>query len=381
MAETRNEQGRLTLGLDASAQFETRKASPVYRAHGKEIEPLRYAHDVLGVAVLRLRLWVDPYDGQGEPYQGGTTDYATFLALAKEGRDLGYKILLDFHYSDFWTDPSKQSTPKAWRGLSLEAMCAKISEYTVSTLNAIQNEGIELYGVQIGNEITNGMLWPLGRLHDSVNNAPRQGYENLCPLLHSASTAVRKACPNAKIVIHLERSFDQAIYREFFDAMKDYGVDYDVIGMSYYPYWHGTFDEFFANVDFIKGRYHKPAWIVETAYGFTLDPAYVDGEEWKPWVTQSHIDEVHARLPYPISKEGQKKFIEELIRRCKEHGVEEIYYWEPFWLPLPGLNWASFEGEKYILQTEKPLHNEWMNQCLFDYEGNANEAFFAYTLK
>ena len=369
----------MRLGVDASSLVETRSQKPTFLAEGKPVDPLAFCHDVLGVERLRLRLWVDPYDPQGRPYGGGTNDLATFLSLAKEGTKKGYGIFLDFHYSDFWTDPGKQTMPKSWEGLGLAELCERLSAYTAETLLSCKENGVEPAAVQIGNEITNGMLWPIGKLEGE--GSPREGYDALCALLSAASKQVRLHCPKAQIVIHLERSHDQAVYREFFDQMDAHGVDFDVIGMSYYPYWHGDFAAFFANVDQLKARYHKPLWIVETAYAFSVLPAYVAGEPWVPLVNPERLAADGSRLEFPLDKQGQWTFVSELLRLSERHGIEEIDYWEPFWLPLQGGKWASEEGEEYIHERDKPTHNEWMNNCLFDYEGNANPALFAFRVK
>lgn len=371
----------MRLGIDVSTMKEVRSAGARYFARGVAVDPISYIHDELGVTTMRLRLWLNPYDEDGQPYQGGTVDYPTFLELAKEGVAKGYRIVLDFHYSDFWTDPSKQTMPKAWRGLSLEEVASNVYEYTKETLRKTIAAGVPLHGVQIGNEITNGMLWPLGRLEAVEGESVRRGYPNLFLLLSKASKAVREVDESIRIVVHLERSFDAQIYREFFDEMTYRGLDFDVIGMSYYPYWHGTFDQLFANVDALKKRFGKAIWIVETAYAFTMDAVDVNGESWSPWVEKTEINGLHYEPPFPFTQEGQAGFLRELIRLSEEHGVEEIHYWEPLWLPLPGLNWTSLKGQDYINQHEKPPHNEWMNQCLFDYQGHATKGLYAFCAK
>lgn len=364
----------MILGLDCSSLLDVRKAGAKFTVHGKPIEPLTYFHDVAGLDLLRLRLWVDPYDEQGHPYGGGTNDYEAFLKLAKEGLAKGYRILLDFHYSDFWCDPSKQFLPKAWRGLDFEQLCAKLNEYTRKTLTDLKNEGIPLYAVQVGNEITNGMLWPFAHLDYVGPNKPREGYDNLCRLLTLGAIAVREIYPEAKVVLHLEKSGDQPTYREFLDQMVAHEVPFDVLGMSYYPYWHGNFEALFANIDFCHKRYGKPIWIVETAYAFTTEMPYEDDR------SQEELDAGMA-FPFPRTKEGQRDFLVGLLEQAKLHDVGAVLYWEPLWLPLPGLTWATYEGETYTEETHKPLHNESACYCLFDYAGEATPACLAFNVK
>ena len=365
----------MILGIDASALRETRAAGAKFTVGGKPIEPLSYLHDENGVSILRLRLWVDPYDEKGHPYGGGTNDLETFVLLAKEGLEKGYKLLMDFHYSDFWCDPAKQCIPKSWRRLSFLELVAKVGEYTRKTLTYLKNEGIDLYAIQIGNEITNGMLWPLGKL-EGEPGSKRQNYDSLCAFLHQGLMAANDIYPKAKTMIHLERSYDQAVYREFFDNVLEAGLNFDIIGMSYYPYWHGSFDKLFANVDLMRKTYGKPIWIVETSYSFTTEKAYVDAEGWNPLVN-NELATVES-CPYPPTQEGQEQFLTTLMEKAKQHKVEAIVYWEPLWLPLSGLTWATKEGEEYVHETHKPTHNEWANQCLFDYHGEATKALYAF---
>ena len=368
----------MILGFDASSILESRACDSHYYVEGKEIDPITYSHDVNGVDLMRLRIWVDPYDENGTPYAGGTCDLPSVIKMAKEGVEKGYKILLDFHYSDFWCDPGKQFLPKSWEHLSLTQLIEKLYEYTSETLKSLQKEGICPHSIQVGNEITNGMLWPYGKLIYMGEDVIRGNYDALIMLLKAGVKACREVCPDAKIVIHLEKSADKKIYKEFFDEMLVGGLDFDIIGLSFYPYWHGTFDMVFENIDMLKARYHKPIWIVETAYGFSLEKAYDQGEEFIPWINEESYNKIEIYKPFPLTKEGQKDFVRELLRECEDHGVDAIVWWEPFWVPKKGLMWASKCGEEYVHETHKPTNDEWANQCLFDYDGNANPAFFEY---
>ncbi len=369
----------MILGIDSSTILETREAGARYFVSGEEVEPISYMHDHNGVSLLRLRLWMNPYDEQGRPYGGGTVDYPSFVKMAKEGMEKGYKILLDFHYSDFWCDPSKQFLPKAWRDFTIDQAVEGIYEYTKKTLTDIQKDGIVLDSVQIGNEITNGMLWPLGKLTPNPDGK-RGNYESLIRLLKAGVKAAREVMPKTRIIIHLEKSGDQATYREFFDEVSAAKLDFDIIGVSFYPYWHGTFDMVFDNIDAVKARYHKPVWIVETSYGFTTKASTHLHETFVPLLSDNLLSQDNVYAPYPITLEGQLAFTKELFKRAKEHDVGAIIWWEPFWLPLAGLTWATKIGEEYTHETDKPTNNEWANQCLFDYEGNATPAFFAYKI-
>ncbi len=373
----------MKLGIDASTYFEVLEKGPHYSYEGKEIEPLSFLHDHNGVSIMRIRLWLDPYDKDGHPYHGGTNDWPTFLKLAKLANKDGYSVMLDFHYSDFWCDPSKQTMPKAWAGLSVDEVSDKLYQYTVETLKKCVKEKLDISYIQVGNEITNGMLWPLGKLVWHNDKEPRTGYDELSKFLKAGLKACKEIIPSAKRIIHLEKSGDYLLHQEFFDEITKRGVDFDVIGLSYYPYWHGTFEMLSKNITNLQSRFAKPVMIVETGYGFTMADFINTGNNGANLIREDFFSnpENHAYKPFPLTYEGQKDFVKGLIALSEKLHVTGIVYWEPLWLPLPGLEWASKEGEEYIHETHKPTHNEWANQCLFDYEGKATPALDEYKVR
>lgn len=362
------------LGVDVSTYFEVLKENKKYFYKGKEIDPF----DVFSknnVDIVRIRLWVDPYDEQKRPYLGGTCDLDNFILLAKVAKKHHMKICLDFHYSDFWCDPSKQTKPKAWNKLSFNELNQKVYDYTKEVLLRTKKEHIDISLIQIGNEITNGMLWPDGKLVD-LGFGQRGNFENLATLLKSGIRASKEIMSKAKTIIHLEKSYDNALYREYFDKLKQYDVDYDIIGVSYYPYWHGTFEQVFFNIDDMKSRYSKPVMVMETGYGFTLQD-YIksldDISMAKLVINEEFLKEMKSKAPFPLNEDGQADFVRTMLLLCKKHDVQGVFYWEPAWLPGDNICWASKEGQKYILE-DKPTRNEWANQCLFDYNGVALKA-------
>lgn len=368
----------MILGIDVSSYFEEKAAGAVYYIDGKSVDPLKIFKEQ-GISVVRIRLWLDPYAEDGTPYMGGTCDLANFIKLAKLANEYGFKIMLDFHYSDFWCDPSKQMIPKAWKHLTAEELPDAIYNYTVATLKEIREEGIELAYIQIGNEITNGTLWPLGKLEYKDDPNHRSNYPTFISFIKAGVKGAREIYPESKLIIHLERSYDNKIYREFFDEFTANHVDFDIIGASYYPYWHHTFKELFDNLDDMKKRYGKEVMIVETGYAFTLENFIA--EYGKLVIDENFILENNLTLEYPISYEGQAAFIENLIKEAKKHDIAGILYWEPLWLPTKGICWSSTKGEEYIKEEGKPTRNEWANQCLYDYSGNATPALYKFTIK
>ena len=367
----------MILGVDVSTLREARRLGCVWKKDGRSVDPLRDIASHNGVSLVRLRLWVDPYDEKKTPYLGGTCDFENFIALAKEAKELGCKIDLDPHFSDFWCDPGKQTLPKAWQHLDEEELLDVLRKYCRKTFEDCRDNGIVPEIVQLGNEVTNGMLWPYAKLTDGN---PRGNYDRLIKALSIISEEARLAFPECKRLIHLERSYDNATYREYFDQVAP-KVPFEIIGMSYYPYWHHGFDELFANVDDMKARYGKEVAIIETGYGFTMEDYVVQPQDDSTLVvTEEFLKEQGAKLPYPLTPEGQASFVEELLRLGEKHHLYAICYWEPFWIPGEGICWASKAGQRYIHETKAGTRNEWANQCFYDYQGNSLPALAKFCL-
>ena len=366
----------MILGIDVSTYLEELDHGAVFKEGGKTIDPLD-AFMAKGVDWMRIRVWNDPKSEKGEAYLAGNCDMDNYVRLARLAKSKGYKILMDFHYSDFWADPGKQMIPKAWRSYDMEAMEKAVYTFTLSCLSRAIAEDVAPGMVQIGNEITNGILWPLGKLENA--DGTRGNYDNFTRLIKAGIKATRESLPEAKIALHLERSNDKAVYQEFFGEMAARGVDYDIIGASYYPYWHGTPHELMENLRDCR-RFNKEIMILELGYGFTME-AYSLGGESQRLV----IDSERAHVPglterYPLTPQGQRDYIEHILSFCKEENIAGAFYWEPLWIPGDGICWASEAGQAYIHEEGKSTTNEWANQCLFDYEGEKLPAFDAFSL-
>lgn len=360
----------MILGIDASTYLEELDHGAKYYDGSIEIDPLD-AFVKNGVNYMRIRVWNNPYGENGEPYLAGTADLENYIKLGKLAKSKGYHLYMDLHYSDFWADPGKQFIPKAWRDYTLDELCEAVYSFTKHCLEVSLREGVAPEMIQVGNEVTNGILWPVGKLEI---DGKRGNYDNFIKLVKSGCRACREILPDAKIMLHLERSNDQAVYQEFFGEMERADVDFDIIGASYYPFWHGTPDELFANLEKCK-RFGKEIVIAELGYGFTTEGYYLNGKECR-----LVVDESLSRVPgftdiYPMTPEGQRGFVHYIMKRAHESGVDGVFYWEPIWLPGEGICWASEEAQKYIHEEGKSTHNEWANQCLFDYEGKKLPAF------
>lgn len=373
----------MILGIDTSTYFEEiNNGARYYGFDHREVDPLdEFVKN--GVTYQRIRLWVNPYSVDHKPYLGGTCDLNNFLNLSKLCLKKGYQIILDFHYSDFWCDPSKQFIPKDWVNLTQEELIRKVYDYTYSVLTVIKLEGIPLYGIQIGNEITNGMLWPIGKLTDNGKGVKIGNYSSLIKLLKSGIEAARKINPQSKIILHLERSCDELVYKEFFDEMKENSVDYDVIGASYYPYYHGTIAAVIHNLVNLKKTYKKEVMVMELGYAFTtIDylTTYQTNEKQLVLNDEFVKDKSHY-IPYPLTEKGQDDFIKEFLEKCRKNGIDGVFYWEPLWIPGKNICWTSLEGQQYINETSKSTRNEWANQALYDCQGQALAALKTFNNK
>lgn len=319
-----------------------------------------------GMDLVRLRLWNDPYSETGEPYGAGTCSLPRVTELARRAKALGCGWLLTFHYSDFWADPGKQTVPKAWRGLDAPGLAAAVYRYTRQVLETLAAEGLSPEIVAVGNELTNGLLWPLGRT---------PAFDVIAACVGAGVRAAREAAPEAAVMVHLDNGGSNALYRDWFDRyFAAGGPEFDCIGLSYYPFWHGTMDQLRDNLNDLALRYHKDLLIAETSTGFTLED-YGDYEKLAPAERKgmAATAELAAGIAWPMTPEGQAQFLRDLtavLRQVPEGRGRGYVYWEPAWLPVPGSQWATGAALAYTGE-RGPGGNEWANQALFDYEGRA----------
>ncbi len=364
----------MILGIDVSTYLEELSHGAKYYDGKSEIDPLD-AFRANGIDFMRIRLWNDPFGEDGEPYLAGSCGIDNYIALAKLAKEKGYRLLLDFHYSDFWADPAKQVIPKAWAAYDIDELVSAVYDFTRESLVAAREAGVSPDMIQVGNEITNGMLWPIGKLEDAEGK--RGNYENFCRLVSAGCRACREIVPEAKIVLHLERSNDKGVYQEFFGEMKKARIEYDVIGASYYPYWHGTPEELFSNLNACR-HFGKELMVVELGYGFTTEAYKLHGEAKRLVIDAERAYVAGFTEKYPVTPEGQADFVRDFLDGARANGIDGVFYWEPLWLPGEGICWASEAGQRYIHEEGKSTSNEWANQCLFDYEGNKLPAFDEY---
>lgn len=347
-------------GVDASELPAFLALGGRLRAHGADGDPLQI-YRLFGVDTIRLRLFVDPAPGQ--PRLG------ELLELARAAREHGFRILLDLHYSNDWADPGHQEKPARWGQLSESRLEEAVESYTRDILFQFRDAAGTPDFVQLGNEITNGFLWPDGRLHTSEG-------ENWLPfarLLKHASAGARAASSPAppgrvrpgepeladgtrlpRIILHLDNGGDNAACRAFLDRAEDFGIDYDIVGLSYYPWWHGDLARLELNLIDLAERYRRPILICETGYPWTLR-----------WSDDEHnlVGEPAQLLPgFSATPAGQRDFlwsVREILSRVPGGLGLGLIYWAPGWVSLPGAG------------------SPWENVALFDFRGEALPALRA----
>ncbi|MCA2027409.1 arabinogalactan endo-beta-1,4-galactanase [Enterobacter sp. K16B] len=349
-------------GADISTLLEAEQhGAKFYNQNGQQQDAIAILK-ANGVNTVRLRLWVDPQDADGNTYGGGSNNLENTIALAKRVKAQGLKLLLDFHYSDFWTDPGKQFKPKAWEKMDYPQLKTAIHDYTRDTIARFKKEGVLPDMVQIGNEINGGMLWPEGKSWGQGGGE----FDRLAGLLTAAIGGLKENLTDGeqvKVMLHLAEGTKNDTFRWWFDEITRRNVPFDIIGLSMYTYWNGPISALKANMDDISKRYNKDVIVVEAAYGYTLDNC--DNAE------NSFQAKEEKDGGYPGTVQGQYDYIHDLMQAVidvPDQRGKGIFYWEPTWIAVPGTTWATKAGMKYI-------HDEWKegnareNQALFDCQG------------
>ena len=338
---------------------------PSYVSHGAKYlatdgtpidAPLPYFGEQ-GMNAMRVRLFVNPENAPSDHKgQGVVQDLEYVKALGKQIKDAGMALMLDFHYSDTWADPVKQWTPKAWADLSDDQLYDKIYTYTKEVLQQMKAAGATPDFIQTGNEISYGMLWgrstdPTSQLKKVYTNSDAN-WPRFTTLLKRAIEACREECPSAQVVIHTERVANANVLKAFYQKIRDYSVDYDIIGLSYYPYYHGTLNTLNNALTQLESNYpDKKIMIVEVGYYHDWQPSGVDYD---------------LSATYPINGEGQKAFTLALIDILNNHAN------------VNGMFWWFMEANEYGLDwnTQRVTDN-WYNAGLFDNQtGKAEPALY-----
>jgi arabinogalactan endo-1,4-beta-galactosidase len=339
----------MDLGADLSFTPQELAAGATFTDHGRKASPVTIMRDN-GANYVRMRVWVDPPPGY--------SDLASDLALARAVHAAGMKIYLDIMYSDFWADPSHQNIPAAWAGQDLAQLTATVQSYTQQVIGAFAHQGTPVDMVSIGNEIRNGILWPVGEV-DPTTGA---GYDNLATLLKAGVAGARAANPPGHkllVMMHYDQGGNNQLSQAFYQNLVSRGVPFDVIGLSYYPFFHGTISAMRQNVDALATQFHKPIVIAETQYAWTLangNNAIGDSTGDFVWETSQ------ISAGYPASPGGQLSFVTDelsILAQVPDGLGAGLFYWAPDW--IPGVGWEPGAG----------IGSPNVNLTLFNFEGAA----------
>lgn len=285
-----------------------------------------------GTNWIRIRVWPDPYDGNGNGYGGGNNDLEKAKIIGKLATDAGMRVLIDFHYSDFWADPSKQDAPKAWEGFTLEQKEQKVYEYTRDSLNALKAAGVDVGMVQVGNETNNGICG-------------EKGWANMARIFNAGSKGVREFDKDCLVALHFADPSSSA-FPGYAAQVDNYKVDYDVFAASYYPFWHGTTENLTTVLTNIARTYGKKVMVAETSWVTTWEDG--DGHEnTAPRTTQT--------LQYPVSVQGQADEMRDVINAVNlvnsavgGNPAIGVFYWEPAWVsPYYAYNGKTLDNNIY----------------------------------
>ncbi len=340
-----------------------------------------------GVNWIRIRVWNDPYDTKGRTYGGGHNDVETAIEIGKLATKAGMQVLINFHYSDFWADPSKQKAPKEWAHLTYDNKKLAMDEWTREAVAEILDADVNVGMIQVGNETVSGM-------------AGETSWDRICELMNIGCKAIREVAAekekDIKIAIHFTNIQEKG-FLDFPKILEEHQVDYDVLASSYYPFWHGTLENLTSKLTEIANTYGKEVMVAEVSYSYTDE----DGDGWSNSVYSG--DETLA-LPYDISVQGQANAVRDTMQAVADVGEKGlgVFYWEPAWIPVGvyagaedqasvlaanqekwetyGSGWAASFSKTFDPNDAGKYYggSSWDNQAMFDFEGNPLESLNVY---
>lgn len=355
-------------GMDVSSVIAEEESGVVYYDENGEQQDLFQILAESGVNYIRVRVWNDPYDSDGNGYGGGNNDVAKAAEIGKRAAKYGMKLSVDFHYSDFWADPAKQFAPKAWEEMSFEDKQQALYDFTLESLNTIAKAGGDIGMVQIGNEINNGMA---GETNEG----------QVIELLKQGSAAVRafagKQKQDVAIAVHYTGIDDKQQIMSHLQKLEEAGLDYDVFGVSYYSFWHGTMENLVGVLKEINDTYGKETCVMETSYAYTLEEGDGSGNS---------VGEADLVDGYAATVQSQATNTRDIMAAASEAGALGVFYWEGAWVPVGsasdyagnqklweqyGSGWASSYAGKYDPDDAGKYYggSSWDNQAFFDFEG------------
>lgn len=371
-------------GVDVSSYISIRESgASFYDWNGTEIDDQTFFTQLAeaGINYIRIRVWNNPYDSNGNGYGGGNNNIDKAIKIGKWATNAGMKVLIDFHYSDFWADPAKQQTPKAWTNLTTAEKVEKVNEWTTESLNTILNAGVDVGMVQIGNETNNAICGEVG-------------WSNMSQIFNAGSSAVRSVATSSKkdilVALHFTNPEKEVFYKTVAKALNDNNVDYDVFASSYYPYWHGTLENLTNVLSDIANTYGKKVMVAETSWATTLE----DGDGHGNTVSVGSND---MNQPYVFSVQGQANEVRSVIQAVANVGEKGIgvMYWEPAWIPVQVYS-PDAENATQVLDSNREKWEKygsgWASSYASEYDpedagkwygGSAvdNQSFFDFTGK
>ncbi|MBQ7954453.1 MAG: glycosyl hydrolase 53 family protein [Lachnospiraceae bacterium] len=374
-------------GVDISSYISLMESGVTFKDwDGKELSKQGF-FDLLaqsGVNWVRVRVWNDPYDSKGNGYGGGHNDVETAIEIGKLATKSGMQVLIDFHYSDFWADPSKQKAPKEWAHMTYENKKIAMDEWTRDAVAKILDAGVNVGMIQVGNETVSGM-------------AGETSWDHICELMNIGCKAIRevsdKKGKDIKIALHFTNPHNKN-FTDYAKIMEEHQVDYDVFASSYYPFWHGTLENLTNKLTEISETYGKEVIVAEVSYAYTDE----DGDGWSNSV---YSGDNTLALPYDISVQGQANAVRDTMQAVADVGEKGlgIFYWEPAWIPVQvydadaadaasvlasnqqkwetyGSGWAASFSKTFDPSDAGKYYggSSWDNQALFDFEGNPLES-------
>lgn len=383
--------GSFIRGVDISSYISVVESGATFKDYeGRTVDEAGFFEMLrdAGVNWVRIRIWNNPYDTKGNSYGGGHNDLGTAIALGRLATKAGMQVMIDFHYSDFWADPNKQTAPKAWAHMTYEDKKAAMGEFTESSLQALLDAEVNVAMVQVGNETVAGL-------------AGETDWERICELMNIGSAAIRSVAGRNNKDILIAMHFTNPDSKNFIGYAKnlhDYNVDYDVFGSSYYSYWHGTTEKLTSQLQTIAETYGKKVVVLETSYAYTDD----DGDGWSNSI--STVTE-NLVLRYEMNQQGQVNAFRDVCQAVSDVGEAGmgVFYWEPAWIPVQrydagaadaaavlssnqeawetyGSGWASSFAKTYDPKDAGVYYggSSWDNQAMFDFDGNPLESLRVY---
>lgn len=353
-------------GVDVSSVISLENSGVVYYDYEGNEQDIFKTLKQSGVNYVRVRVWNDPFDVNGNSYGGGANDLETAIAIGKRATENGLKLLVDFHYSDFWADPNKQMVPKAWKDMDIDTKANALFEYTKESVQALLEAGVDVGMVQLGNETTGTMC--------GENN-----WIKITTLMKAGSKAVREVNENILIAVHFTNPERSENYIQYARILKNYEVDYDVFASSYYSFWHGTLENLTTTLSTIATDFGKKVMVAETSYAYTLE----DGDTFGNTIGEGSAIEKN----YQFTVQGQTDAVYDVMKAVHDVGEAGIgvFYWEPAWIGVPGNSyedrqllweehgsgWASSYSKEYDPSDAGIWYggSSWDNQAMFDANG------------